>query len=351
MNQIAMKETTMNPQPSGARRHLPHQVRHAGQAGRAALAGLFALAFAWATPALADYPERPIRVIVPVATGGGTDIVARLVGKKLSESFGQPVVVENRPGAGGNIGAVQVARAQPDGYTLLLTYGANITVNPKVYKNAGFDPTKDFAPVTEIASAPYLLVVNPNVPVTSVAQLIQLMKQKKENFSFSSAAQGSPDHLAGEMFKMMTGVEMLNIPYKGGAEGLIDVMGGRVQMSFVTIPTAINHVKNNALRPLGVSEPRRSALLPDVPPISDAVPGFEIGTWYGLWAPAGTPPAIVNRLQSEIKRIVAMEDVAAFFAKSGFVARATTPAEFAQFNKKETDKYGAIVNAANVKLD
>jgi len=324
-------------------RHLPRFITRLA-------AGLVLPALAFSGASRAEYPEKPIRVIIPVAAGGGTDIVGRLVSKKLSESFGQAVIVENRPGAGGNIGAAQVARAQPDGYTLLLTYGANITVNPTMYKSAGFDPVKDFAPVTAIASAPYLLVVNPKVPAENVAQLVQLMKQKKENFSFASAAQGSPDHLAGEMFKMMAGVEMLNIPYKGSAEGIIDVIGGRVQMSFITIPSGLNHVKSNSLRALGVTDRRRNALLPDVAPVSDTVPGFEIGTWYGVWAPAGTPPAIVNKLQGEIKRIVAMDDVKEFLSKSGFVAVASTPAEFAAFIKQETDKYGAIVKAANVKL-
>lgn len=302
-------------------------------------------------PALAQYPDRAIRVVIPVGVGGGTDIVGRLIGRNLSEALGQPVVVENRPAGGGNVGAAQVARSKPDGYTLLLTYGANVTVNPSLYRSAGFDPIRDFAPITQIASSPYLLVVHPSVKATTVPELIALMKSGKENFTFSSAAQGSPDHLAGEMFKMMAKVEMVNIPYKSSAEGLLDVLGGRLQMAFVTIPSGINHVKGGALRALGVSQPQRAPLLPDVPAISDTVPGFEIATWYGLWAPTGTPSAIVDRLQKEISTIVRRTDVAESLARSGFVAVASTPEQFAEFSRSETEKYAAIVKAAKVVIE
>lgn len=299
----------------------------------------------------ADYPDKPVRVIVPVGAGGGTDIVARLIGRKLSESLGQPVVVENRPSGGGNVGAAAVARSKPDGYTLLLTYGANVTVNPSIYKSAGFDPLRDFAPVTQIASSPYVLVVHPGVRATTVAQLIALIKEGKEHFTFASAAQGSPDHLAGELFKMMAGVDMVNIPYKSSAEGLLDVLGGRLQMAFVTIPSAINHLKAGSLRPLGVSQFQRAKLLPEVPPISDAVPNFEIATWYGIWAPAGTPTAIIDRLQGDVRRIVDQQEVSDTLARSGFVVVASTPAEFAEFSRRETEKYAAIVKAARVTIE
>ena len=304
-----------------------------------------------ATPARAEYPERPIRVIIPVGTGGGTDIVGRLIGRNLSEVLGQPVVIENRPAGGGNVGAAQVARSKPDGYTLLLTYGANVTVNPSLYRSAGFDPVRDFAPITQIASSPYLLVVHPGVKANSVSELISLMKTGKDNFTFASAAQGSPDHLAGEMFKMMAKVDMINIPYKSSAEGLLDVLGGRLQMAFVTIPSGINHVKSGALRALGVSQAQRAKLLPDVPPISDAVTGFDIATWYGMWAPAGTPSAIVDRLQREVRAVVQRNDVAESLARSGFVTVASTPAEFAAFSRAETEKYAAIVKAAKVSIE
>ena len=327
-----------------------------GLTRRTAAAALWGLALGVAglsPPTLAQgtFPDRPIRVVIPVGAGGGTDIVGRLIGRNLAEALGQPVVVENRPSGGGNVGAAQVARSKPDGYTLLLTYGANVTVNPSLYRSAGFDPIRDFAPVTQIASSPYLLVVHPAVRANDLAELIALMKGGKENFTFSSAAQGSPDHLAGEMFKMMAKVDMVNIPYKSSAEGLLDVLGGRLQMAFVTIPSGINHLKTGALRALGVSQAQRARLLPDVPPISDVVPGFEIATWYGIWAPAGTPAAIVDRLYREVRAVAQRSDVAESLARSGFVTVLSTPAEFEAFTRSETEKYAAIVKAARVAIE
>ena len=302
-----------------------------------------------AAPALAAYPEKPIRLIVPVSTGGGTDLVARQIAQKLTESWGQSVIVDNRAGAGGNIGAQTVGRAEPNGYTLMLTYGANITVNPKLYRDVGFDAFRDFTPVTQIAAAPYLIIVNPAVPAQNVAQLIALMKQKKENWSFASAPVGSPDHLSGELFKMMAGVQMTNIPYKGGGPALLDVRGGRVQMSFSTIPAALPHLKAQAVRALAITDNKRSKLFPDLPTVAETLPGYEILTWYGIWGPAKMPRPIVDKLYGEVKRIVSLPDVNAFLEQNGFNPVVSSPAEFSGFIKKETAKYAEIMRVANVR--
>lgn len=313
------------------------------------LAAGAAILAACAAPAVAAYPEKPIRLIVPVSTGGGTDLVARQIAQKLTESWGQSVIVDNRAGAGGNIGAQTVGRAEPNGYTLMLTYGANITVNPKLYKDVGFDPIKDFTPVTQIAAAPYLIIVNLAVQAQNVPQLIALMKQKKENWSFASAPVGSPDHLSGELFKMMAGVEMTNIPYKGGGPALLDVRGGRVPMSFSTIPAALPHLKAQAVRALAITDSKRSKLFPDLPTVAETLPGYEILTWYGIWGPSGMPRPIVDQIYTEVKRIIGLPDVNAFLQQNGFNPVASSPAEFAPFIKKETAKYAEIIRVANVR--
>lgn len=313
------------------------------------LAAGAAILAACAAPAIAAYPEKPIRLIVPVSTGGGTDLVARQIAQKLTESWGQSVIVDNRAGAGGNIGAQTVGRAEPNGYTLMLTYGANITVNPKLYKDVGFDPIKDFTPVTQIAAAPYLIIVNLAVQAQNVPQLIALMKQKKENWSFASAPVGSPDHLSGELFKMMAGVEMTNIPYKGGGPALLDVRGGRVPMSFSTIPAALPHLKAQAVRALAITDSKRSKLFPDLPTVAETLPGYEILTWYGIWGPSGMPRPIVDQIYTEVKRIIGLPDVNAFLQQNGFNPVASSPAEFAPFIKNETAKYAEIIRVANVR--
>jgi tripartite-type tricarboxylate transporter receptor subunit TctC len=302
-----------------------------------------------AAPASAAYPDKPIRVIVPVSTGGGTDLVARHIAQKLTESWGQSVIIDNRPGAGGNIGAHAVSRADPDGYTMMLTYGANITVNPSLYKQVPFDPIKDFTPITQVAAAPYLIIVNPSVQARSVRELIALMKQKKENWSFASAAVGSPDHLSGELFKMMAGVEMENIPYKGGGPALVDVRGGRVPMSFSTIPAALPHLKADAVRALAITDTKRSKLFPELPTVAETLPGYEILTWYGIWGPPAMPSAIVDKWYKEVKRIVALPEVNAFLEKNGFSPVASSPAEYSDFIRKETRKYADIIKAAKVR--
>ncbi|MBI4189372.1 MAG: tripartite tricarboxylate transporter substrate binding protein [Betaproteobacteria bacterium] len=313
---------------------------------------------AWASPAAADYPEKPIRVVVTAPPGGGTDIVARRIGQKLSESWGQPVVVENKGGGGGSIAAQAVVRSDASGYTLLLAAAPNMTVNPRLYnwsQNVGIDPIKDFVPITAIASAPYLAVVHPSLPVRTVPQLIALIKkskEKKENFSYASSSVGTPDHLSGVLFKMMAGVDnLVHIPYKGGGLALIAVRGGHVPMGFSTIPVVLPHVQSQSVRVLAITDSKRSKLLPDIPTVAETLRGYEILTWYGIWAPAGTPPAVVDKIYREVKRIVNLPDVSAYLQKGGFDLLTNTPAEFAEFAKKETAKYGEIVTAGDVRVN
>ncbi|MBI4191826.1 MAG: tripartite tricarboxylate transporter substrate binding protein [Betaproteobacteria bacterium] len=308
----------------------------------------------FASPVAADYPEKPIRIIITGQPGGGVDIVARQIGQKLSESWGQPVVIENRPGGGGSIAGQAVVRSDPNGYTLLLGAGTNMTVAPKLYK-LGYDPVKDFMPVTEIASAPYLVLVHPSVPVQTLPQLIALIKEKKqkkeEKFSFATASIGTPDHLSGELFKMMARVDMVHIPYKAAPLALIDLRGGHVPMAFATIPTALPHVKSRGVRALAITDSKRSKLLPDIPTVAETLPGYEMLTWYGIWTPAGTPAAVVDKIYREVKRIVNLLEVNALLRKDGFEPVVSTPAEFADFMKKETAKYGEIITAAGVRVN
>lgn len=296
------------------------------------------------------FPDRPVRMIVTASAGGGTDTIARFFAQKLNEAWGQSVVVENKTGAGGNIGAQFVARAKPDGYTLLVSFGGVLTINPFLYKELGFDPIKDLAPVTLLATAPYVLAVNPTVvPSQSVKEFVDLLKSKPNKFSWASTAKGSPDHLSGELFQMMTGTQMTHIPYKGGMEGLLDVLGERVQLGFFTIPTALPYIQSGKLRALGTSDRQRVSLLPDVPTISEAgFAGYEVTTWYGVWAPAGTPDQIVNRLHADFKKTLQLPDVQKRLVDSGYDPKGDTPAEFAAFMKNETVKYEKIITAAGL---
>ncbi len=293
-----------------------------------------------------NYPDRTIRFIVSASAGGGTDIIARLVGQQLNALWGQPVVVENKTGGAGNIAAQQVARATPDGYTLFVTFGGVLTINPHLFKELGFDPNKDFTPVTVLASAPYLLNVNPDVvPSKSVAEFIAYLKSKQpEKVNWGSMTKGSPDHLAGELFSMMTSASINHIPYRGASDALIDVLGGRVPFGFFSIPSSLTHVKGGKLRALGVSDKVRSPLLPDVPTISEAgLPGYEMVTWFAVWGPAGMPQPVVDKLYSGISTVLKNEAVRQKLVEGGYAPGGISPPEFAKFVKAETDKYGRII--------
>lgn len=297
-----------------------------------------------------SFPDRPARMVVSAAAGGGTDIIARLVARYLSEVWGQPVIVENKAGGGGNIAAQFVTRSKPDGYTLLVSFGGVITINPYLYVEMGFDPIKDLTPITNLATAPYVLAVNPSmVPANSVAEFIAFAKSSPTDLSWGSTAKGSPDHLAGELFSSMAGFRTIHIPYKGGAEALVDVLGNRIPYGFFTIPSSLSYLKSGQLKALGISDRKRASLLPNVPSLSDTLPGYEILTWYGVWAPAGTPTDVVTKIQADIKRVLDTDAVKRQLADRGFDVVGDTPSAFAAFIKNESEKYGQIIARIGLK--
>ena len=318
------------------------------------LAGTFlaALAVAAAAPASAAYPDKPIRIIVPFSPGGATDMLARTVGQKLQESWGQPVIVENRPGAGGNIGAAAVAKAAPDGYTLLLVAAGFMAVNPHVYNNLTYDSVKDFAPITQMVSAPLLLVTHPSVPVANFQDYVRLVKAEAGKFPVGNGGVGTAQHLGGEYLDMVAQMKSLHVPYKGSAPATADLLGGQVKAMLDNMVTLIPHVKAGKLKALAVTSKERVSNLPDVPTVSESgLPGFETGTWYGIVAPAGTPKDVVEKLKKEIVRILALPEMRESFLKQGLQPVGNTPDEFAQYIVAEREKAGKIVKQANITLN
>jgi tripartite-type tricarboxylate transporter receptor subunit TctC len=312
----------------------------------AALLGLMPLA------ALAqDYPRKPVRMIIPYPPGGPTDILGRIVAQNLTEKLGQQVVVENKPGASGMIGADLVAKAPPDGYTLLANASIHV-INPSLYKNPTYDAIKDFTPVSLIADVPLVLVVAPELPVKSVKDLIALAKSSSGKLNFASSGNAAAPHLAGEAFKIATGVDMQHVPYKGSGPALTDLMGGQVQLMFDSLPSSISHVKSGKLRAIAVTTGKRSSALPNVPTIAESgVPGFDISTWYGVWAPAGTPKEIVGKLSGEIAKIFKMPDVRERLAGLGAEPVGNSPDEFAAYCRSELAKWAKIVKASGATVD
>jgi tripartite-type tricarboxylate transporter receptor subunit TctC len=296
-----------------------------------------------------SYPDHPVRMIVPWPPGGGTDIFARAISQKLQQSLGQPFVVENRAGASGNIGASMVARADPDGYTIVL---ATITLatNPSLYKSLDFDATKDLAPITLIAGVPHMLVVNPSLPVQSVEQLIALAKQKPGKLSYSSAGVGSPFQIAAELFKQSAGVDILHVPYRGGAPAIADVIGDHVDMTFANLVAVLPLAKSGQVRALAVTSANRSSAAPDIPTMAEAgLPGYAFTSWFGVLAPAHTPPEIIKKLNSEILKALHSPDIAASLSAQGADLIASTPQEFQFFLKSETAKWARVIRAAGIK--
>ena len=312
----------------------------------------FALAFAASHASAQAWPAKPIKWIVPFAPGGTTDILARTVGDKLAIALGQPVIVENKPGAGGGLGADFVAKAAPDGYTLLGGTISTNAINASLYKDLPYDPVKDFIPITLIARVPNMLVVNNDVPAKSVAELIALLKKNPGKYTFASSGNGTSQHLSGELFKGMAGVDMQHIPYKGSPPALQDVMGGNVTMTFDNITTAWPLAKGGKLRALGVTTAKRSPAAPDVPTIAEAgVVGYEIGSWQGVFAPAGTPPEIVKRLNTEIVKIINLPEVREKLLVLGAEPVGNSSEEFALFVKSEVAKWGDIVKKSGARVD
>jgi tripartite-type tricarboxylate transporter receptor subunit TctC len=308
------------------------------------------------TPCLAyaqAYPSKPIRLVVPYPPGGPLDIMARAIGQKLTEAWGQPVVVDNRAGAGGNIGADLVAKSPADGYTLLMGAVATHAINPTLYGKLPYDPVRDFAPVALVAQVPNILVVNPSVPVKSVRELIDLARARPGYLNFASGSTGSTGHLAGELFNTMAGVQMVHIPYKGGAPAMADLLAGQVQLMFDNLANALPNVKAGRLRALAVTTLKRSPAMPDLPTVAESgLPGFDLTTWFGLMVPAGTPPEIVAKLNAEIVRALNTKDMRERLEKMGAEPPVNnTPDNFAAFIRSEAAKYAKVVKDSGARVD
>lgn len=300
----------------------------------------------------AAYPSKPIRMVVPFPPGGPTDLVARLIGQKLSERWGQQVVVENRAGAGGTIGAEFVARSAPDGYTLVMGSTANMAVNVSLYDKLSYDPIKDFAPVNLAAVTPNLLVVNPNFPANNVTEFIALAKAKPESINYGTGGSGTPSHLAAELFKTMAGIQMNHVPYKGSIPALTDIMGGQVTLMFDSMASALPLVKSGKLKALAQTGTRRSAAVPDLPTIGESgLPGYEVAGWFGIFAPAGTPRDIVNKLSGEITQILSLPDVKARYALLGTEPGPGNPDEFSRFLALEIRKWAKVIKDSGTKAE
>lgn len=308
--------------------------------------------YGWSADIASTYPTRPIRLVVPFPPGGPADVLARVVGDKLGAAMGKPVVVENRAGAGGNIGMELVAKAAPDGYTLVLAPAGNLTVNPSLYRNVPYDVAKDFAPVTVIAAVPNVLVVHPSVPAHNVSELIAYARANPGKLNFSSPGAGSGAHLAGELFKSMTKTDMVHVPFTGIAPAVTAVVSGDVQLMFAGAPSVLQHVRAGKLNALGVASLKRIATAPDLPTLAESgLPGFDVTSWYSIVAPAATPAEIINRLHDEIAKALREADVREKLAGLGAEPVANTPAEFAAMIRTEGAKWGEIVRSAKITIE
>lgn len=306
-------------------------------------------------PALAKadaYPAKTIRIIAPFPPGGPADILSRIIAGKLSQSWSQQVIVENRPGAGGNIGAEAVAKSEPDGYTLLLGFVGTHAINPSLYGKMPYDNVKDFEPVAQVATVTIVLVVNPSVAASSVKELIALARAKPGQLTFGSPGNGTPQHLAGELFNTMAGVDMLHVPYKGAVPALTDLLGGRLSMIFSSMPPALPHVRSGKLRALGVTSLERTPAAPELPTVAESgVPGYVVNNWYGILAPRGTPKEVVAKLNAEIVKIMKMPDVKESLSAQGAESFTGTPDQFATYIKDETAKWAKIVKSSGARID
>ena len=309
-------------------------------------AGAAALPFATRFALAEDYPTRPVRVVVGFPASNASDIVARLTGQWLSERLGQPFVMENRPGAGGNIGTEVVVNAAPDGYTLL-SLSPSVATNATLYDNLNFNFLRDIAPIAGVARAPYILVVNPALPPKTVPEFIAYAKANPGKLDMASAGNGSLSHMCGELFKTMAGVDMVHVPYRGSF--VPDLLGGQVQVVFSPISQSIGYIKDGKLRALAVTTATRQALLPDIPALAEFVPGYEAGGWYGMGAPRNTPADIVDKLNKEINAALTDPKMITALADLGAIPMPTTAAEFGKFLAAETEKWGKVIRAANIK--
>ena len=326
---------------------------HSTKAVAARVSSFALAALVLAGSALAQaWPTKPVRLIVPFPPGGSADILARAIGQKLGDGLGQQVIIDNRPGAGTAIGAEATAKAAPDGYTIMLGTVSSHAINPALNPGLKFDPIKDFAPVSLVASIPFALIVHPSLPVNSARDLIALAKAKPGSLNYSSAGNGTSNHLAGELFKSMTGTFMVHIPYKGSAPALNDLIAGQVQLMYDLVLTAAPHVKSGAVRALAVTGRERSAALPGVPTVAESgVPGYEVTAWFGFFAPAGTPVAVVNTLNAETVKAMRLQDLRDRLGSQGAEALTSTPEQFSGYVKDELTKWTRVVKASGMKAD
>jgi tripartite-type tricarboxylate transporter receptor subunit TctC len=317
------------------------------------LALLFAC-LAWAAPApgeeAKDYPSKPIRFVVPYPPAGGTDVVARILSEPLGKALGQPIIIDNRGGAAGNLGTDLAAKSAPDGYTVLFTLSSH-TINPKLYEKLPFDVERDFVPISLAALSPQILVANPSLPANNVRELIALAKAQPGKLNFASVGTGSPAHIAGELLKLKTGIDIVHVPYKGGGPAISDTLGGQVQMAFVTLPAAIQYVRAGKLKALAIASDKRSAVAPEIPTIAETVPDCIVNSWYGALAPAKTPPAIIAKLQAAFVKVLAMPEVKEKLFAQGAEAQSSTPAEFGQRIHDELQQWEYVIREAKIKVD
>jgi tripartite-type tricarboxylate transporter receptor subunit TctC len=310
-----------------------------------------AIAYGALAHAQAPYPTKPVRLIVPQSPGASTDLTARLIAQKLSAAFGQPVVVDNRPGAGSIIGTDLVAKAAPDGYTLLVV-ASSITLNPSLHRNLPFDVLRDLAPITQLSAFPNLLTVHPALPVKTVKDLIALAKAKPGSLNYGSSGSATGTHLSAELFKYMTGIDMVHVPYKGGGPAVQALLGGQVQLNFATIVSVLPHVRSGKLRAIAVTTAKRSPSMPEIPTIAESgVPGYDHGPWNGFLAPARTPRAVIARLNEETARILHLPETKAVFTNEGAEPVGNKPEEFGAIIKAETAKWAKVIQSAGIKAD
>jgi tripartite-type tricarboxylate transporter receptor subunit TctC len=299
-----------------------------------------------------SYPGKPVRMVVGFPPGGGTDVVARVISQKLSEWYGQPVVVENRPGATGTIGADVIAKSAPDGYNLLMGHVNSHGIAPNLFSKLPYDPIKDFAAVAYVGYVPNVLAVHPSVPARSVKELVELAKGKPGQMNYASSGNGSTQHLAGELFKQLTGTDIVHVPYKGSGDAIKDLLAGTVNMNFDTMPPVLPHIQAGKLRGLAISTPKRLAQLPDVPTFDEAgIKGFDVTNWYGVMAPAGTPRELVAKLNGDINKAMQVPEVRSRLEAVGTQLREQSAAEFESFMKAEAAKYAKLIKAANIRIE
>ncbi|MDB5853407.1 MAG: hypothetical protein JWR22_1448 [Herminiimonas sp.] len=322
---------------------------------RAVLLALSTIAMISAVPSFAqdaDYPTKPVTLIVSFPPGGSSDFFTRLLANELSRAWGKPVVVENKPGAGGNIGAATAARARPDGYTLYMSSINTHAINASLYKNLGFDPIKDFAPISKIATVPNVLLVNQSVPATTVKELLVWLRADPKRAFYASAGSGTGPHLSAELFKSLTGTQISHVPYKGSAPALTDVVSGQIPMAIENLPAAIGLIKGGKLRPLAVTTAKRSDDLPDVPTMMEAgVPGYEVTSWWALFAPAGVSEPIIRKINADVVKALNSPSMKASIEKQGGTAAPSSPEELAAFVKSETARWGKLIHEKGISIE